>query len=44
MPRFYSTAGPEDPGMGFAFLHADNGRHHSLALGEGRSRLRAAST
>jgi 3,4-dihydroxy-9,10-secoandrosta-1,3,5(10)-triene-9,17-dione 4,5-dioxygenase len=36
MPRFYfGGGGPEDPGMGFAFLHADNGRHHSVALGEG---------
>ncbi|MFM2301492.1 MAG: hypothetical protein RLZZ84_1228 [Pseudomonadota bacterium] len=36
MPRFYFMGGPpEDPGMGFAFLHATNGRHHSLALGEG---------
>ncbi|MEN9717731.1 MAG: hypothetical protein RIQ99_609 [Pseudomonadota bacterium] len=36
MPRFYFMGGPpEDPGMGFAFLHASNGRHHSLALGEG---------
>ncbi|MBU6269504.1 MAG: VOC family protein [Sphingomonadales bacterium] len=36
MPRFYFNGGPPaDPGMGFAFLHADNGRHHSLALGEG---------
>ncbi|WP_374527075.1 VOC family protein [Novosphingobium sp.] len=36
MPRFYFNGGPpEDPGMGFAFLHAANGRHHSLALGEG---------
>ncbi|MBK6802328.1 VOC family protein [Novosphingobium sp.] len=36
MPRFYFNGGPpEDPGMGFAFLHASNGRHHSLALGEG---------
>lgn len=36
MPRFYfGGGGPDDPGMGFAFLHADNGRHHSLALGEG---------
>jgi 3,4-dihydroxy-9,10-secoandrosta-1,3,5(10)-triene-9,17-dione 4,5-dioxygenase len=25
--------GPDDPGVGFAFLHC-NGRHHSLALGE----------
>jgi 3,4-dihydroxy-9,10-secoandrosta-1,3,5(10)-triene-9,17-dione 4,5-dioxygenase len=36
MPRFYFMGGgPDDPGMGFAFLHADNPRHHSLALGEG---------
>ena len=36
MPRFYfGGGGAEDPGMGFAFLHADNGRHHSVALGEG---------
>jgi 3,4-dihydroxy-9,10-secoandrosta-1,3,5(10)-triene-9,17-dione 4,5-dioxygenase len=36
MPRFYFMGGPpQDPGMGFAFLHADNGRHHSLAIGEG---------
>lgn len=36
MPRFYFMGGPpEDAGMGFAFLHASNGRHHSLALGEG---------
>ena len=36
MPRFYfGGGGPDDAGMGFAFLHADNGRHHSIALGEG---------
>jgi len=36
MPRFFfGDGGPDDPGMGFAFLHADNGRHHSVALGEG---------
>ncbi len=36
MPRFFfGGGGPEDPGMGFAFLHADNGRHHSIAFGEG---------
>lgn len=36
MPRFYfGGGGPDDPGMGFAFMHADNGRHHSIALGEG---------
>lgn len=35
MPRFYfGGGGPDDPGMGFAFFHADNGRHHSIALGE----------
>lgn len=35
MPRFYfGGGGPDDPGMGFAFMHADNGRHHSVALGE----------
>lgn len=33
--RFYlAGGGPEDPGVGFAFLHARNGRHHSLALGQ----------
>ena len=36
MPRFFFMGGgPNDPGMGFAFMHADNGRHHSVALGEG---------
>ena len=36
MPRFYfNGGGADDPGIGFAFLHADNGRHHSVALGEG---------
>lgn len=36
MPRFYfAGGGADDAGMGFAFLHADNGRHHSIALGEG---------
>ncbi|MEY4159946.1 MAG: hypothetical protein RLZZ136_567, partial [Pseudomonadota bacterium] len=35
MPRFYfGGGGPNDPGMGFAFMHADNGRHHSVALAE----------
>lgn len=34
MPRF-ELFGPEGPSMGFAFMHADNGRHHSVALGEG---------
>lgn len=33
--RFYlAGGGPDDPGVGFAFLHARNGRHHSLALGQ----------
>lgn len=33
--RFYlGGGGPDDPGIGFAFMHARNGRHHSLALGE----------
>lgn len=32
--RFYlQGGGPEDPGVGFAFLHC-NSRHHSLALGQ----------
>lgn len=32
--RFYLMGGgPEDPGIGFAFLHC-NSRHHSLALGQ----------
>jgi len=36
MPRFFfGGGGAPDPGIGFAFLHADNGRHHSIALGEG---------
>jgi 3,4-dihydroxy-9,10-secoandrosta-1,3,5(10)-triene-9,17-dione 4,5-dioxygenase len=34
MPRF-QLFGPEGPSMGFAFMHADNGRHHSIAFGEG---------
>lgn len=33
--RFYlGGGGPDDPGIGFAFMHARNGRHHSLALGQ----------
>jgi 3,4-dihydroxy-9,10-secoandrosta-1,3,5(10)-triene-9,17-dione 4,5-dioxygenase len=33
--RFYlAGGGPDDPGIGFAFMHARNGRHHSLALGQ----------
>lgn len=36
MPRFhFAGGGADDPGMGFAFLHADNGRHHSIAIAEG---------
>ena len=36
MPRFhFGGGGADDPGMGFAFLHADNGRHHSIAIAEG---------
>ena len=34
MPRF-NLMGPDGPSMGFAFMHADNGRHHSIAFGEG---------
>ncbi len=34
MPRF-NLMGPDGPSIGFAFMHADNGRHHSIALGEG---------
>lgn len=34
MPRFH-LMGPDAPSLGFAFLHADNGRHHSIAFGEG---------
>lgn len=33
--RFYlAGGGADDAGVGFAFLHAGNGRHHSLALGQ----------
>lgn len=33
--RFYlNGGGRDDAGIGFAFLHARNGRHHSLALGQ----------
>lgn len=32
--RFYMQGGEDDPGLGFHFLHCDNPRHHSLALGE----------
>lgn len=34
MPAFH-LMGPDAPVMHFAFLHADNGRHHSIAFGEG---------
>lgn len=34
LPRFRFSPDPADPGMRFAFMHADNGRHHALALGE----------
>ncbi|MGB5077718.1 MAG: VOC family protein [Sphingorhabdus sp.] len=34
MPVF-KLMGPNEPPMRFAFLHADNGRHHSIAFGEG---------
>ena len=30
----FQLGGPEGPSMGFAFMHADNGRHHSIAIGE----------
>jgi 3,4-dihydroxy-9,10-secoandrosta-1,3,5(10)-triene-9,17-dione 4,5-dioxygenase len=36
LPVFH-LMGPDGPPMRFAFMHADNGRHHSLALGEGPS-------
>ena len=33
--RFYlAGGGPDDAGVGFAFMHAKNRRHHSLALGQ----------
>lgn len=34
LPAFH-LMGPDAPPMHFAFMHADNGRHHSVALGEG---------
>lgn len=34
LPVFH-LMGPDGPPMHFAFMHADNGRHHSVALGEG---------
>lgn len=33
LPRFRLLGIPDDPGIPFAFLHADNGRHHSVAFG-----------
>jgi 3,4-dihydroxy-9,10-secoandrosta-1,3,5(10)-triene-9,17-dione 4,5-dioxygenase len=32
--RYRFSDDPADPGMGFTFMHAANGRHHSLALGD----------
>ncbi len=32
--RAFMQGGPDDPGIGFHFLHCDNPRHHSVALGE----------
>ncbi|MGL3821794.1 VOC family protein [Sphingopyxis sp. R3-92] len=32
--RYRFSEDPGDPGMGFTFMHANNGRHHSLALGD----------
>lgn len=32
IPRINLTGQPDDPGMGIAFMHADNGRHHSVAI------------
>lgn len=34
LPEFKFSPDPADPGMRFAFMHADNGRHHAVALGE----------
>lgn len=34
LPHFRFSDDPEDTGFRIAFMHADNGRHHSLALGE----------
>jgi 3,4-dihydroxy-9,10-secoandrosta-1,3,5(10)-triene-9,17-dione 4,5-dioxygenase len=34
IPRFRFSDNPDDPGMGFAFMHADNCRHHSVAIAE----------
>lgn len=32
--RYRFSEDPGDPGMGFTFMHADNKRHHSVALGD----------
>lgn len=34
LPEFKFSPDPAAPGMHFAFMHADNGRHHAVALGE----------
>ena len=34
LPQFFLMGGDHDPGMRFAFMHADSGRHHSVALAE----------
>lgn len=34
MRAYMQGGGPDDPGIGFHFLHCDNPRHHSIALGE----------
>lgn len=32
--RYRFSQDPNDPDMGFTFMHVQNGRHHSLALGD----------
>lgn len=34
MRAYLQGGGPEDPGIGMYFLHCDNPRHHTVALGE----------
>lgn len=34
VPRFKFSDDESDPGMGMVFMHADNGRHHSVAIAE----------
>lgn len=34
IPRFKFSDDPADPGMGMAFMHAENGRHHSVAIAQ----------